>query len=132
MHQLYFRYNRFSKGVMLTGNNFAGNITFGIRTKLLAPWDFKLVAFLPLAHAYGCAFDFLTATVPGVMSILSVALHQPKILLNAFAEVRPNVIFCVPLIIEKYIKSKFNPCSKDHRCVGYSVSRFWIRPSWHR
>ena len=54
----------FSKGVMLTGNNYAGNITFGIRTKLLRP-GYSVVAFLPLAHAYGCAFDFLTATCTG-------------------------------------------------------------------
>ena len=46
---------------MLTGNNLAGNVTFGIRTELLKKGD-KVLSFLPLAHAYGCAFDFLTAT----------------------------------------------------------------------
>lgn len=54
----------FSKGVMLTGNNLAGNVTFGIRTELLKKGD-KVLSFLPLAHAYGCAFDFLTATAVG-------------------------------------------------------------------
>ena len=29
----------FSKGVMLTGNNLAGNVTFGIRTELLKKGD---------------------------------------------------------------------------------------------
>ena len=50
----------FSKGVMITGNNLAGNVTFGIRTELLKKGE-KVLSFLPLAHAYGCAFDFLTA-----------------------------------------------------------------------
>lgn len=93
---------------MLTGNNFAGNITFGIRTKLLAP-GFKLVAFLPLAHAYGCAFDFLTATCTGSHVHFIGRTPSAKILLNAFAEVRPNVIFCVPLIIEKIYKKQIQP-----------------------
>ncbi len=98
----------FSKGVMLTGNNFAGNITFGIRTGLLEP-GFKLVAFLPLAHAYGCAFDFLTATCTGSHVHFIGRTPSAKILLNAFAEVRPNVIFCVPLIIEKIYKKQIQP-----------------------
>lgn len=98
----------FSKGVMLTGNNYAGNITFGVRTKLLAP-GYKVVAFLPLAHAYGCAFDFLTATYLGCHVFFIGRTPSPKILLNAFAEVRPNVIFCVPLIIEKIYKKQIQP-----------------------
>ena len=65
----------FSKGVMLTGNNLAGNVTFGIRTELLKKGD-KVLSFLPLAHAYGCAFDFLTATAVGthVKSLLPKSL----------------------------------------------------------
>lgn len=98
----------FSKGVMLTGNNFAGNITFGIRTQLLAP-GYKIVAFLPLAHAYGCAFDFLTATCTGSHIHFIGRTPSAKILLNAFAEVKPNVIFCVPLIIEKIYKKQIQP-----------------------
>lgn len=98
----------FSKGVMLTGNNYAGNVTFGIRTNLLAPGN-KVVAFLPLAHAYGCAFDFLTATALGCHIFFIGRTPSPKILLSAFAEVRPNVIFCVPLIIEKIYKKQIQP-----------------------
>jgi len=54
----------FSKGVMTSGNALAGNITFGLRTKLLGP-GYRIVSFLPLAHAYGCAFDFLTPVCAG-------------------------------------------------------------------
>ena len=98
----------FSKGVMLTGNNYAGNITFGVRTGLLAP-GYNIVSFLPLAHAYGCAFDFLTATCLGCHIYFIGRTPSPKILLGAFAEIKPNVIFCVPLIIEKIYKKQIQP-----------------------
>jgi len=98
----------FSKGVMTSGNALAGNITFGLRTKILAP-EFNIVAFLPLAHAYGCTFDFLTATCAGCHVYFIGRTPSPKILLKAFAEIRPNVIFCVPLIIEKIYKKQIQP-----------------------
>ena len=72
----------FSKGVMLTGNNLAGNVTFGIRTELLKKGD-KVLSFLPLAHAYGCAFDFLTATAVGTHVTLLGKVPSPKILMKA-------------------------------------------------
>lgn len=68
----------FSKGVMLTGNNLAGNVTYGIRTELLKRGDCVL-SFLPLAHAYGCAFDFLTATAVGTHVTLLGKTPSPKI-----------------------------------------------------
>ncbi len=98
----------FSKGVMLTGNNLAGNITFGIRSKLLRR-GYNIVAFLPLAHAYGCAFDFLTATSQGCHIHFIGRTPSPKILMNAFAEIHPDVIFSVPLIIEKIYKKQIQP-----------------------
>ena len=67
----------FSKGVMLTGNNLAGNVTFGIRTGLLKKGE-KVLSFLPLAHAYGCAFDFLTATAVGTHVTLLGKTPSPK------------------------------------------------------
>ena len=98
----------FSKGVMLTGNNLAGNVTFGIRTELLKKGD-KVLSFLPLAHAYGCAFDFLTATAVGTHVTLLGKVPSPKIIMKAFEEVKPNLIVAVPLIIEKIIKKSVLP-----------------------
>ncbi|WP_230675487.1 AMP-binding protein, partial [Bacteroides fragilis] len=94
----------FSKGVMLTGNNLAGNVTFGIRTELLKKGD-KVLSFLPLAHAYGCAFDFLTATAVGTHVTLLGKVPSPKIIMKAFEEVKPNLIITVPLVIEKIYKN---------------------------
>ena len=98
----------FSKGVMLTGNNLAGNVTFGIRTELLKKGD-KVLSFLPLAHAYGCAFDFLTATAVGTHVTLLGKVPSPKILMKAFEEVKPSLIITVPLVIEKIYKNVIQP-----------------------
>ena len=98
----------FSKGVMLTGNNLAGNVTFGIRTELLKKGD-KVLSFLPLAHAYGCAFDFLTATAVGTHVTLLGKTPSPKIIMKAFEEVKPNLIITVPLVIEKIYKNVIQP-----------------------
>ncbi len=98
----------FSKGVISTCNNLAGNITFGFRTKLVAP-GYRIVAFLPLAHAYGCAFDFLASTCAGCHIYFFGKTPTPKILLQAFAEVKPSVVFTVPLIIEKIYKKQILP-----------------------
>lgn len=98
----------FSKGVMLTGNNLAGNVTFGIRTELLKKGD-KVLSFLPLAHAYGCAFDFLTATAVGTHVTLLGKVPSPKIITKAFAEVKPNLIITVPLVIEKIYSNVIQP-----------------------
>ncbi len=98
----------FSKGVMLTGNNLAGNVTFGIRTELLKKGD-KVLSFLPLAHAYGCAFDFLTATAVGTHVTLLGKTPSPKIIMKAFEEVKPNLIITVPLVIEKIYKNIIQP-----------------------
>ena len=98
----------FSKGVLTSGNALAGNITYGIETGLLAKGK-RVVAFLPLAHAYGCAFDFLTAVCSGSHTYFIGKTPSPKILLKAFAEVKPSIIFCVPLIVEKIYKKQILP-----------------------
>lgn len=98
----------FSKGVMISANALAGNITFGIRTKLLNRGD-RVLNFLPLAHAYGMAFDFLTATCVGSHTYLLNKIPSPKVLLKAFEEIRPTVIFTVPLILEKIYRKQLQP-----------------------
>jgi len=98
----------FSKGVMTSGNALAGNITFGLRTGIVAQ-SYRIISFLPLAHAYGCAFEFLTSTVAGCHIHFIGKIPSPKILLTAFAEIKPNVVFLVPLIVEKIYKKQIQP-----------------------
>ena len=98
----------FSKGVMTPANALAGNIIFGLTSKLVYP-GCRHVAFLPLAHAYGCAFDFLACLAAGGHTYLIGRTPSPKILLKAFAEVKPTVILSVPLILEKIYKKMIQP-----------------------
>ena len=98
----------FSKGVMTPANALAGNIVFGLQSKLVFP-GCRHVAFLPLAHAYGCAFDFLACLAAGGHTYLIGRTPSAKILLKAFAEVKPTVILSVPLILEKIYKKMIQP-----------------------
>ena len=98
----------FSKGVMLSANNLAGNTAFGLTTKLYSPGD-NCLCFLPLAHAYGCAFDFLTPINAGAHITLLSKIPTPKILLKAFEEIKPKLICMVPLILEKIYKKQILP-----------------------
>lgn len=98
----------FSKGVMLTGENLAGNVCFGIHTKLHFRSS-RALAFLPLAHAYGCAFDMLTPLAVGSHMTLLGKTPSPRVLLKALAEVKPNLIICVPLILEKIYRNQILP-----------------------
>jgi long-chain acyl-CoA synthetase len=90
----------FSKGVMITGNNLCGNVVFGINSQLHRA-DTRCLSFLPLAHAYGCAFDMLTPLAVGTHITLLGRIPSPKILLKALADVKPSLVICVPLILEK-------------------------------
>ena len=98
----------FSKGVMVMGNNLAGNITYAHRQQLLHPRD-KMVSFLPLAHTYGCAFEFLYPLSEGCHITLLGKVPSPKILLKAMEEIRPHLIIAVPLILEKVYKNTILP-----------------------
>ena len=48
----------FSKGVMLSHNSLAANVRYAQNNMPLKSGD-PIVSFLPLAHTYGCAFEFL-------------------------------------------------------------------------
>lgn len=98
----------FSKGVMLTGRNLAGNVCFGMQSGLHYR-ESRALAFLPLAHAYGCAFDMLTPLAVGSHITLLCKTPSPRVLLKALGEVKPNLVICVPLILEKIYKNQILP-----------------------
>lgn len=110
----------FSKGVMLTGNNLAGNTMFGIHSKLHYPGS-KCLSFLPLAHAYGCAFDILVPLAVGTHITMLGKIPSPKILLKALEEVKPNLIICVPLILEKIYRKQILPML-NKRALKWAVN----------
>ena len=98
----------FSKGVMLTGNSLIANIMFFLSCIELAPAD-NVVSFLPLAHAFGCAFDFLAPMAAGCHVIYIEKIPTPKVLLAAFAKYPPVYVMSVPLVIEKIFRNRIKP-----------------------
>lgn len=98
----------FSKGVMLTLNNLCGNVVFGVCSQLHFRGS-RALSFLPLAHAYGCAFDMLVPLAVGTHVTVFGKLPSPKLLVKALGEVRPNLILCVPLVLEKVYRSQILP-----------------------
>lgn len=98
----------FSKGVMLTHDNLRGNVVFGIRSKLHYQGS-RALSFLPLAHAYGCAFDMLVPLAVGSHVTLLGKTPTPMLLLRALRQVRPSLIICVPLILEKIYRKVVVP-----------------------
>ena len=105
----------YSKGVMLTVNNLTGNVLVAknARNTQTGTHSFvrggRTLSFLPLAHAYGCAFDFLSPLAVGGHVTLLGKIPSPKILIEAMQMVKPTVICCVPLILEKIYRKQVLP-----------------------
>ncbi len=95
----------FSKGVMLPHNSLMANIKFAMENLKLHNGD-RILSFLPLAHSYGCAFEFLYPFCSGCHVTFLSKMPSPKILLKAFSEVRPHLILAVPLILEKIYRKQ--------------------------
>ena len=100
----------FSKGVMLPSRALWSNVEFGKEKlgKILKPGD-SVVSMLPMAHMYGLAFEFLYEFCSGCHVYFLTRMPSPKIILQAFAEVKPKIVIAVPLIIEKIIKKNVLP-----------------------
>ena len=105
----------YSKGVMLTVNNLTGNVLVAKNARNTQTGTHYFVrggrtlSFLPLAHAYGCAFDFLSPIAVGGHETLLGKIASPKILIEAMQMVKPTVICCVPLILEKIYRKQVLP-----------------------
>ena len=105
----------YSKGVMLMVNNLTGNVLVAKNARNTQTGTHYFVrggrtlSFLPLAHAYGCAFDFLSPLAVGGHVTLLGKIPSPKILIEAMQMVKPTVICCVPLILEKIYRKQVLP-----------------------
>ena len=98
----------YSKGVMLPYRSILSNIIH-IHDKVgLKPGD-RIVSMLPLGHIFGLVFDFLYGMTVGAHLWFLTRMPSPKIIAESFAEIRPRVIACVPLIVEKIYKKNILP-----------------------
>ena len=98
----------FSKGVMIPARALWANMMFAFDALHMKAGDGR-VSMLPMAHMYGLAFEFLYEFVAGCQVFFLTRMPSPKIILQAFAEVKPTLVIAVPLIIEKIIKKNVLP-----------------------
>jgi long-chain acyl-CoA synthetase len=98
----------FSKGVVLTANSLAGNVEFAMRSIELNAGE-RMLSIIPLAHCYGCAFDFLFPLAVGVHVTILGKIPATPVILKAFAEVKPHLILFVPIFFEKLYKKRVLP-----------------------
>ncbi|HNV81619.1 MAG TPA: AMP-binding protein [Tenuifilaceae bacterium] len=98
----------FAKGVMIPHNSLAANIRYAQRNMPLNPGD-PIVSFLPLAHTFGCAFEFLFPFTLGCHITILTKTPSPQVILQAFHDVKPALILSVPLVVEKIFKKQVLP-----------------------
>lgn len=98
----------FSKGVMIPYRALWSNTQFAADALHLKAGD-KLVSMLPMAHMYGLAFEFIYEFCIGCHVYFLTRMPSPKIIFQAFSEIKPNLVVAVPLIIEKIIKKNVLP-----------------------
>ena len=100
----------FSKGVMIPYRALWGNYDFAVHVlgKVINRGD-RVISILPMAHMYGMAFEFIFEFLYGWHIYYLTRIPSPAIIAQAFAEVRPQIIIAVPLIIEKIIRKKVFP-----------------------
>lgn len=98
----------YSKGVMLPYRSIISNVVHIHKKVGLKPGD-NVVSMLPLGHIFGLVFDFIYGVTVGAHLWFLTHMPSPKIIAESFAEIRPRVIACVPLIVEKIFKKNILP-----------------------
>lgn len=110
-----------SKGVMLPYRSLWTNMKFALGVFGLTPGE-QIVSMLPMAHMYGLAFEFIYEFASGMHIHFLSRTPSPKIIADAFAEVKPDLIITVPLVIEKIIKKKVFPTiEKPHMKILMNI-----------
>lgn len=99
----------FSKGVMLPYRSIMGNLLFAKDVLPQLNNSCNVVSMLPVAHMYGMMFEFLYEMSAGVHVHFLTRIPSPKIIMDAFDIIKPDIIISVPLIIEKIYKKKLQP-----------------------
>ncbi len=99
----------FSKGVMIPYRALISNVQFGKEVHPQLNNTSNVVAMLPTAHMYGMMFEFLFEIAVGAHVHFLTRVPSPKIIMEAFAEIKPDIVISVPLIIEKIYKKKLQP-----------------------
>ena len=106
----------FSKGVMLPYRALWGNLDYMLDS--IAPKVSKncnILASLPMAHMYGLMADLIFNMVQGNHIFFLTRLPSPSLIAQAFTEIKPSIIFAVPLVVEKIVRKKIFPLIQTNR-----------------
>ena len=95
----------FSKGVMIPYRAVWSNVYFMHLNLPMIDNSSRVVSILPAAHMYGMMFEFFFEMVMGCHVYFLNKVPSPKVISEAFAEIHPNVVYAVPLIVEKIYKT---------------------------
>ncbi|MBR5253516.1 MAG: AMP-binding protein [Bacteroidales bacterium] len=98
-----------SKGVMLSYRSLLSNYMFACEFLPNLGAGNNVISMLPMAHMYGLQFEVIFEFIRGIHIHFLTRIPSPKIVAEAFARVKPDIIISVPLIIEKIYKSKLKP-----------------------
>lgn len=106
----------FSKGVMIPYRALYSNIEFAAKDACpMLKAGMNVVSMLPTAHMYGMMFEFIFEMTIGMHVHFLSRVPSPKIIMQAFAEIHPDIIIAVPLVIEKVYKTKLKPLINRNR-----------------
>ena len=98
----------YSKGVMLPYRSIWSNVAYCFEMLPVKAGD-HIVSMLPMGHVFGMVYDFLYGFSAGAHIYFLTRMPSPKIIAQSFAEIKPRVISCVPLIVENIIKKDILP-----------------------
>ena len=98
----------YSKGVMLPYRSIWSIVAYCFEMLPVKPGD-HIVSMLPMGHVFGMVYDFLYGFSAGAHIYFLTRMPSPKIISQSFSEIKPRVISCVPLIVEKIIKKDILP-----------------------
>lgn len=91
------------KGVMIPYRSLWSNTKFANDMLPFIKTGDNIVCMLPMAHTYGLAFEILNSISMGCHINFLNRTPSPKIIMEAFAKVKPKLVLAVPLIIEKIV-----------------------------
>lgn len=97
------------KGVMIPYRSLWSNTKFANDNLDFINSGDNIVCMLPMAHTYGLAFEILNSLSMGCHIHFLGKTPSPRILLDAFAKIKPKLVLAVPLIIEKIVTKNVFP-----------------------
>lgn len=106
----------FSKGVMLPYRALWGNLDYLIDSvKPNIGKNSNLLSTLPMAHMYGLMTEFLFNIVLGNHIFFLTRLPSPTLISEALSEIKPDIIYAVPLVVDKIVRKEVFPHIQTNR-----------------